>query len=168
MPNRHPRNQGGGRLPDNPDLLKKYLTPRTKAIILNYPSNPVGSVFYHENLEAIGKLAVEKGFYLISDEIYEKLVYDYKHVSIASMDPAFKERTIICHGVSKTYAMTGWRIGYSAGPAPIIKAMGNIQSLSTSNPTSVSQMAALSALSPAIRTSSAPWSRVQEEKRLSR
>jgi len=131
-----------------PDLLAKYLTPRTKAIILNYPSNPVGSVFYRENLEAIGKLAVEKGFYLISDEIYEKLVYDdYKHVSIASMDPALKERTIICHGVSKTYAMTGWRIGYSAGPAAIIKAMGNIQSQSTSNPTSVSQMAALAALS---------------------
>jgi aspartate aminotransferase len=91
---------------------------------------------------------VEKGFYIISDEIYEKLVYDdYKHISIASMGPAFKERTIISHGVSKTYAMTGWRIGYSAGPAPIIKAMGNIQSQSTSNPTSVSQMAALAALS---------------------
>jgi aspartate aminotransferase len=131
-----------------PDLLKKYLTPRTKAIVLNYPSNPVGSVFYRENLEAIGRLAVEKGFFLISDEIYEKLVYDgYSHVSIASMDNAFKERTIICHGVSKTYAMTGWRIGYSAGPAAIIKAMGNIQSQSTSNPTSISQMAALAALS---------------------
>lgn len=131
-----------------PEMLKKYLTPRTKAVILNYPSNPVGSVFYRENLEAIGALAVERGFFLISDEIYEKLVYDdYTHVSIASMDNAFKERTIICHGVSKTYAMTGWRIGYSAGPAAIIKAMGNIQSQSTSNPTSISQMAALAALS---------------------
>jgi len=129
------------------DLLGKHLTPRTKAIILNYPSNPVGSVFYRDNLEAIGRIAVEKDLYLISDEIYEKLVYDdYSHVSIASMDPAFKERTIICHGVSKTYAMTGWRIGYSAGPAAIIKAMGNIQSQSTSNPTSISQMAALAAL----------------------
>jgi len=129
------------------NLLEKYLTPRTKAIILNYPSNPVGSVFYRENLEAIGRLALEHGFFLISDEIYEKLVYDeYNHVSIASMDNAFKEKTIICHGVSKTYAMTGWRIGYSAGPAPIIKAMGNIQSQSTSNPTSISQMAALAAL----------------------
>lgn len=128
-------------------LLEKYLTPKTKAIILNYPSNPVGSVFYRENLEAIGRLALERGFFLISDEIYEKLVYDeYNHVSIASMDNAFKEKTIICHGVSKTYAMTGWRIGYSAGPAPIIKAMGNIQSQSTSNPTSISQMAALAAL----------------------
>ncbi len=128
------------------DLLKEHLTPRTKAIVLNYPSNPVGSVFYRENLEAIGKLAVERGFFLISDEIYEKLVYDYEHMSIASMDPAFKERTIICHGVSKTYAMTGWRIGYTAGPAPIIKAMGNIQSQSTSNPTSIAQMAAVAAL----------------------
>ncbi|HOC45458.1 MAG: pyridoxal phosphate-dependent aminotransferase [Syntrophorhabdaceae bacterium] len=128
------------------ELLKKYLTPKTKAIILNYPSNPVGSVFYRENLEAIGKLAVERNFFLISDEIYEKLVYDYEHVSIASMDPSFKDRTIICHGVGKTYAMTGWRIGYSAGPADIIKAMGNIQSQSTSNPTSIAQMAALAAL----------------------
>jgi len=131
-----------------PEMLKKHLTPRTKAVILNYPSNPVGSVFYRENLEAIGRLAVERDFFLISDEIYEKLVYDdYTHVSIASMDSAFKERTIICHGVSKTYAMTGWRIGYSAGPAAIIKAMGNIQSQSTSNPTSISQMAAVAALS---------------------
>lgn len=129
-----------------PDLLKKYLTPKTKAIILNYPSNPVGSVFYRENLEAIGKLAVEHDFFLISDEIYEKLVYDYEHISIASMDPSFRDRTIICHGVSKTYAMTGWRIGYTAGPAAIVKAMGNIQSQSTSNPTSIAQMAALAAL----------------------
>lgn len=128
------------------DLLKRYVTPKTKGIVLNYPSNPVGSVFYRENLEAIGRLAIEHDFFLISDEIYEKLVYDYEHVSIASMDPSFKDRTIICHGVSKTYAMTGWRIGYTAGPAPIIKAMGNIQSQSTSNPTSIAQMAALAAL----------------------
>lgn len=128
------------------ELLKKYITPKTKAIILNYPSNPVGSVFHRENLEAIGKLAVEHDFFLISDEIYEKLVYDYEHISIASMDSAFKDRTIICHGVSKTYAMTGWRIGYTAGPAAIVKAMGNIQSQSTSNPTSIAQMAAIAAL----------------------
>ncbi|MBP1750727.1 MAG: aspartate aminotransferase [Deltaproteobacteria bacterium] len=128
------------------ELLKKYLTPKTKAIVLNYPSNPVGSVYYRENLEAIGKLAVERNFFLISDEIYEKLVYDYEHVSIAALDPSFKERTIICHGVGKTYAMTGWRIGYTAGPADIVKAMGNIQSQSTSNPTSIAQMAAVAAL----------------------
>ena len=128
------------------ELLKKYLTPKTKAIVLNYPSNPVGSVYYRDNLEAIGKLAVEHNFFLISDEIYEKLVYDYEHVSIAALDPSFKQRTIICHGVGKTYAMTGWRIGYTAGPADIIKAMGNIQSQSTSNPTSIAQMAAVAAL----------------------
>jgi len=127
--------------------LKKYINEKTKGIILNYPSNPAGSVFNRENLEQIGKLVVENNSFLISDEIYEKLTYgEYSHVSIASMDPLFKERTIICHGVSKTYAMTGWRIGFAAGPANIIKAMGNIQSQSTSNPTSIAQMAALAAL----------------------
>jgi len=130
-----------------PKLLKKYINKNTKAIILNYPSNPVGSVYYKENLEAIGKIAVENNLYIISDEIYEKITYDgYIHTSIASLDNAFKERTVICHGVSKTYAMTGWRIGFAAGPAPIIKAMANIQSQSTSNPTSVSQIAAIAAL----------------------
>ena len=128
-------------------MLKKVMTKKTKGIILNYPSNPVGSVYSKENLEAIGRLAEEHDFYIISDEIYEKLAYDdYAHVSIASIGPSFKERTIICHGVSKTYAMTGWRIGFAAGPAPIIKAMGNIQSQSTSNPASISQMAAAAAL----------------------
>jgi aspartate aminotransferase len=129
------------------EMLKKVITPKTKGIIINYPSNPVGSVYSKENLDAIGKLAEEHNFYIVSDEIYEKLAYDdYTHVSIASIDPAFKERTIICHGVSKTYAMTGWRIGFTAGPAPIIKSMGNIQSQSTSNPTSIAQMAAVAAL----------------------
>ena len=128
-------------------MVKKVITNKTKGLILNYPSNPVGSVYSLENLEAIGKLSVEHDFYIISDEIYEKLVYDgYKHVSIASLDPSFQEKTIITHGVSKTYAMTGWRIGFAAGPAAIIKAMGNIQSQSTSNPTSISQMAAIAAL----------------------
>jgi aspartate aminotransferase len=129
------------------DMLKKCINKNTKGIVLNYPSNPVGSIYYRENLEQIGKLAVENNFYIISDEIYEKLTYDdYTHVSIASLDPAFKEKTIICHGVAKTYAMTGWRIGFAAGDAAIIKAMGNIQSQSTSNPASISQMAAIAAL----------------------
>ncbi len=129
-------------------MLKKYVNKKTKGVILNYPSNPVGSIFYRDNLEQIGKLAVENDFYIVSDEIYEKLTYDeYIHTSIATMDPSFKEKTIICHGVSKTYAMTGWRIGFAAGPASIIKAMGNIQSQSTSNPTSIAQMAAVAALS---------------------
>ncbi|HOE18494.1 MAG TPA: pyridoxal phosphate-dependent aminotransferase [Syntrophorhabdaceae bacterium] len=128
-------------------LLRKYITLRTKAIILNYPSNPVGSIYYRENLELIGKYAAEHNFFIVSDEIYEKLVYDdYRHVSIASMDKSFKDRTIICHGVSKTYAMTGWRIGFAAGPKDIIQAMSNIQSQSTSNPTSISQAASIAAL----------------------
>ena len=128
-------------------MLRKYITIRTKAIVLNYPSNPVGSVYCRENLELIGKYAAEHNFFIVSDEIYEKLIYDdYKHVSIASMDKAFKDRTIICHGVSKTYAMTGWRIGFAAGPKDIIQAMSNIQSQSTSNPTSISQMASIAAL----------------------
>jgi len=129
------------------DLLKKYITKNTKAIILNYPSNPVGSVYTLENLTRIGRLAVENNLYIISDEIYEKLTYDgYRHTSIASIDNAFKERTIIAHGVSKTYSMTGWRIGFAAGPKEIISAMANIQSQSTSNPSSISQRAAVAAL----------------------
>ena len=128
--------------------LEKVITPRTKAIVLNYPSNPVGSVFSLDNLTEIGKLCVEKGIYIISDEIYEKLVYgSHRHTSIASIDPAIKERTIIAHGISKTYSMTGWRIGFTAGPKKIIQAMTNIQSQSTSNPTSISQKAAIAALS---------------------
>ncbi|MBP8625944.1 MAG: pyridoxal phosphate-dependent aminotransferase [Syntrophorhabdaceae bacterium] len=128
-------------------MLKRYLTSRTRGIILNYPSNPAGSIYYRENLEEIGRLAVENNLYIVSDEIYEKLTYDdYNHVSIASMDESFRQRTIICHGVSKTYAMTGWRIGYAAGPVHVIKAMANIQSQSTSNPTSIAQIAAIAAL----------------------
>ena len=129
------------------EMIQEHLTPNTKGIVLNYPSNPVGSVFFVENLEKIGKLAVEHDIYLISDEIYDKLAYDgYKHTSIASLGHPIKEITIITHAVSKTYAMTGWRIGFAAGPKDVIQAMANIQSQSTSNPTSISQWAALAAL----------------------
>ncbi|MGA2106230.1 MAG: pyridoxal phosphate-dependent aminotransferase [Syntrophorhabdales bacterium] len=128
-------------------MVKKHLTSKTKGIILNYPSNPSGSVYYLSCLEELGKLAVENGIYLISDEIYDKIVYDgYKHTSIASLGQPIKEMTIITHGVSKTYSMTGWRIGFAAGEREIIQAMSNIQSQSTSNPTSISQKAALAAL----------------------
>lgn len=128
--------------------LKRLISSRTKAIILNYPSNPAGSVYSIKTLEEVGELAVEKGIIIISDEIYEKISYNgYEHKSIASLSEEIKERTVICHGVSKTYSMTGWRIGFAAGPKEIIKAMGSIQSQSTSNPTSVSQIAALAALS---------------------
>ena len=129
------------------EMLKKHITSKTKGIILNYPSNPSGSVYYVPNLEQIGKLAVENGIHLISDEIYDKIVYDgYKHTSIASLGGPIKDMTIITHGVSKTYSMTGWRIGFAAGKKGIIQAMSNIQSQSTSNPTSISQKAALAAL----------------------
>jgi aspartate aminotransferase len=128
-------------------MLKTHVTSKTKGIVLNYPSNPTGSVYYLSNLEEIGKLAVENGIYLISDEIYDKIVYDgYRHTSIASLGQPIKEMTIITHAVSKTYSMTGWRIGFAAGKKEVIQAMSNIQSQSTSNPTSISQYAALAAL----------------------
>ncbi len=130
-----------------PEGLQKALTPKTKALILNSPSNPTGSAYTREELEAIGGMAVSKNFFVISDEIYEKIVYDdFKFISIASLSDEMKKRTIIVHGVAKTYAMTGWRIGYTAGPEEIISAMNNIQSQSTSNPTSIAQKASVEAL----------------------
>lgn len=127
--------------------LKKAITPRTKALVLNSPSNPTGSVYSKEDLEKIAELAIENNFFVISDEIYEKIVYDdFKFISIASLGEEIKKKTIIVHGVAKTYAMTGWRIGYTAGPEEIISAMSNIQSQSTSNPTSISQKASVEAL----------------------
>ncbi|WP_420264819.1 pyridoxal phosphate-dependent aminotransferase [Candidatus Magnetominusculus dajiuhuensis] len=131
----------------SPELLSKAITKKTKAIVLNYPSNPTGFTYDRKALEAIAEIAVRNNIYVISDEIYEKLLYDgLKHVSIASIDPEIKKRTIVINGFSKSYAMTGWRVGYAAGDAAIIKAMENIQSQSTSNPTSISQKAALEAI----------------------
>lgn len=127
--------------------LEDTLTEKTKAIILNSPCNPTGSLYTRQTLEDIAKLALQRRFLVISDEIYEKMVYDeHRHQSIASLGPEVAQNTIIVNGVSKTYAMTGWRIGYAAGPEPIIKAMGDIQSQSTSNPTSIAQKAAVGAL----------------------
>ncbi|MEO5359305.1 MAG: pyridoxal phosphate-dependent aminotransferase [Nitrospirota bacterium] len=130
-----------------PEQLSKAVTKKTKAIVLNYPSNPTGFTYDRKALEAIAEIAVKNNIYVISDEIYEMLLYDgLKHVSIASIDPEIKKRTIVINGFSKSYAMTGWRIGYAAGDAAVIKAMENIQSQSTSNPTSISQKAALEAI----------------------
>ncbi len=130
-----------------PEDLKKAITPKTKALILNSPSNPTGGVYYREDLEKIAEIVLSKNLFVISDEIYEKIVYDdFKFVSIASLSEEIKNRTIIVHGVAKTYAMTGWRIGYTAGPEEIISAMNNIQSQSTSNPTSIAQKASIEAL----------------------
>lgn len=129
------------------ELLKKAITPRTKAVILNSPCNPTGTVYEKEELEVLANLSLEHGIYIISDEIYEYLIYDgIKHFSIASLSQKVKDLTITINGVSKAYAMTGWRIGYAAGAKEIIQAMSNVQSHSTSNPSSISQKAALAAL----------------------
>ena len=127
--------------------LKRVITPRTKALVINSPSNPTGSGYSRKDLEGIAEIALAHNFFLISDEIYEKIVYDnFEFTSIASLGDEVKNRTIIVHGVAKTYAMTGWRIGYAAGPEEIIAAMNNIQSQSTSNPTSIAQKASVEAL----------------------
>lgn len=130
-----------------PEELKGVISSRTKALVLNSPSNPTGSAYTKSELEKIAEIAISNNLFIISDEIYEKIVYDgFPFTSIASLDEEVKKRTIIVHGVAKTYAMTGWRIGYTAGPEEIISAMNNIQSQSTSNPTSISQKASVEAL----------------------
>lgn len=126
--------------------LEAALRPNSRGLILNSPSNPSGAVIGPAHLEAIAKFAVEHDLWVISDEIYSRLVYDgMKQVSIATF-PGMRERTIVINGVSKAYAMTGWRIGYSAGPRHVIQAMANLQSQSTSNPASMSQAGAEEAL----------------------
>jgi len=122
-------------------------TPKTRAIVLNNPSNPTGAVYSKAQIEALAKVCVEKNLLIISDDIYRQLVYgDAQYHSIAKLGPEVAERTILVDGVSKTYAMTGWRIGYTAGPRALIKAMATIQSQSTSNATTLSQAATLAAL----------------------
>ncbi|WP_125153711.1 pyridoxal phosphate-dependent aminotransferase [Clostridium rectalis] len=128
--------------------LEEAITKKTKAIVINSPNNPSGSVYTKEELIKIADFAKKHELIIISDEIYEKLVYDNneKHISIASINEDAYERTIVINGVSKSYAMTGWRIGYAAANEKIIKLMTNIQSHTTSNPNSISQYAALEAL----------------------
>lgn len=123
------------------------ITPRTKAIILNSPSNPTGSVYSKKELAEIAEVAVERDIFVISDEIYEKLIYDgLKHVSIASLGDRIKPLTIVVNGMSKAYAMTGWRLGYAAAEPDIIKAMGSIQGHAISHPSSIAQYAGEAAL----------------------
>jgi aspartate aminotransferase len=130
-----------------PEDLKKAITSKTKALVINSPSNPTGGAYAKEDLERIAEIAISNRFFVISDEIYEKIVYDgFDFISIASLGEDIKSRTVIVHGVAKTYAMTGWRIGYAAGSEEIISAMNNIQSQSTSNPTSIAQKASVEAL----------------------
>ena len=130
-----------------PEQLKNAVTPATKLLILCNPSNPTGSAYTKEELKAIAEVAEEHDFYIISDEIYEKLIYDnFKFVSFAELNESMKKRTIIINGVSKAFAMTGWRIGYAAGPENIIKGINKLQSHSTSNASSISQAATVEAL----------------------
>ena len=127
--------------------LNRVMTDNTKAIILNSPNNPTGTFYTMEELNSIAKWAVENNIYIISDEIYEKLVYDgEKHISIASLNDDVKDLTIVINGMSKAYAMTGWRIGYAAANEKIVKIMSNIQSHTTSNPCSISQYASIEGL----------------------
>lgn len=128
------------------EALRAALTPKTKAIMINSPNNPTGAVYSEALLRQIGDFAVENDLYIISDEIYEKLIYDEKHVSVASFSEAIKERTIVVNGLSKAYAMTGWRIGYTASNEAIAKIMSNIQSHATSNPNTIAQYAGIEAL----------------------
>ena len=130
----------------DPAALAAAITPRTKAIIINSPSNPTGAVYSNEELRAVARLAVENDLYVISDEIYEKLVYGAEFLSIASLGSEILARTITVNGFSKAYAMTGWRMGYAAAAPILAEAMANLQSQSTSGASSISQRAALAAL----------------------
>ncbi|MFH0913250.1 MAG: pyridoxal phosphate-dependent aminotransferase [Candidatus Omnitrophota bacterium] len=128
--------------------LERYVTPRTKIIILNSPSNPTGCVYTESELKEISRICIAKKIFIISDEVYEKLIYDnLKHISIASVDNDVYNFTITVNGVSKSHSMTGWRIGYLAGPLDIVEAISRFQDHSTSNPASISQKGALAALS---------------------
>jgi len=130
-----------------PKQLQKAITPKTRMLILNSPSNPTGASYSREDLSGLAQVLLGTGIIVVSDEIYEKLVYDgFTSTSIVTVEPRLKAQTIIVNGVSKTYSMTGWRIGYAAGPADAIKAMANIQSQSTSNPTSFAQKGAVEAM----------------------
>jgi aspartate aminotransferase len=130
-----------------PDQLRGAITPRTRLFILNSPSNPTGSVYTPDEIKALGDICVEKGVLIMSDEIYEHLLYDgVVHKSVASFSPSHYDHTIIVHGFAKAWSMTGWRLGFLAAPEPIAKAIDAIQSHSTSNPTSFAQKGAVSAL----------------------
>jgi aspartate aminotransferase len=130
-----------------PEQLRSAITPRTRLFVLNSPSNPTGSVYTPDEVKALGDICVEKGVLIMSDEIYEHLLYDgAQHKSVASFSQAHYEHTIIVHGFAKAWSMTGWRLGFLAAPEPIAKAIDAIQSHSTSNPTSFAQKGAVAAL----------------------
>lgn len=127
--------------------LEKAITDKTKAVVINTPNNPTGMLYTEEELRAIAKVVVEKDIYVVADEMYENLVYgEQKHISIASFGKDIYDRTITCSGLAKSYAMTGWRIGYTGSSKEIAKMMGSVQSHQTSNPNSIAQKAAVEAL----------------------
>ncbi|MCC2251256.1 pyridoxal phosphate-dependent aminotransferase [Virgibacillus sp. AGTR] len=129
-----------------PAQLENAITDKTKAVIINSPSNPTGMMYTEEELKQIGEVCLRHDILIVSDEIYEKLIYSGDpHISIAQLSSDLQEQTVVINGVSKSHAMTGWRIGYAAGPIAIIKAMTSLASHSTSNPTSIAQYAALAA-----------------------
>jgi aspartate aminotransferase len=129
-----------------PAELRRAITPRTRAIIVNSPSNPTGAVLSHATLELIAQEVRGKNILVVTDDIYDQLVYRGKFENVLAVDPSLRGQTVIVNGVSKTYAMTGWRIGWAAGPQDLIACMQKIQDNSTSNPASISQKAALAAL----------------------
>jgi len=130
-----------------PDKLESSLGPRTRAVIINSPSNPTGAAYSRDDLLGLSRVLERHDCIIISDDIYEKIVYDnFSFHNIVTANPSLRDRTVIVNGVSKSYAMTGWRIGYALGSAPLLLAAGNIQGQSTSNPTSIAQAAALEAL----------------------
>ncbi|MEA2110325.1 MAG: pyridoxal phosphate-dependent aminotransferase [Pseudomonadota bacterium] len=129
-----------------PEQLRQHISEKTRAVVINSPSNPTGSAYSPAELQELAVVIAENNILIISDEIYEHIIYDdFTQQSIAAVSPQMKERTIILNGVSKSYAMTGWRIGFTAAPASLVAAMTKIQSQSTSNPTSISQKAAIEA-----------------------
>jgi aspartate aminotransferase len=134
-----------GFAPD-PEAIRQALTPRTRAIIINSPSNPTGAVFSRATLEGIAAAVRGHDCLIVSDDIYEKLMYEGEFLSIANVAPDLVPRLVVVNGMSKSYSMTGWRLGYTAGPKPLIVGMNLVQDQSTSNPSSISQKAALAAL----------------------
>jgi aspartate aminotransferase len=129
-----------------PERLRAAVTPRTKAIILNSPNNPTGAVFSAASLAAVAQLVVERNLLVVSDECYEALTFEGRHASIAALGPEIKARTLVVNTCSKAYAMTGWRLGFAAGPRDLVRAMTDVQSQVTSNPSSITQWAAVEAL----------------------
>ncbi len=149
-----------------PEEISSKITPKTKVIILNSPSNPAGVVYDKRDLEKIAEICVKNNILMVSDEIYEKILFDGKeHISIASVSPEAKENTVIVNGVSKSYSMTGWRIGYIAASEEIVKKVSTLQSHSTSNPCSISQVAAETALKADLNKELVKNSKMFQERR---